>query len=1004
MLEIGEVFAGFTVERLLGQGGMGTVYLARHPRLDRPTALKLLNRDLFADARVRARFEREADLAAQLDHPAIVTVYDRGTEDEQLWISMQYVDGVDAATVDPMTLPPERAVQIVEGVADALDYAHSRGVLHRDVKPANVLLARSSGGQGERVFLTDFGIARLRADSTHLTQQGMFTATLAYASPEQMTGGDLDGGSDQYSLACTLYWLFTGVAPFDSPDPNEIIRGTMHLAPPPLALRRRGLSPALDAVLAAAMAKHPAYRFESCAAFAAAARYALTHTNPPPLPAPPAQPAQGYGGYYPPAPGYAAPVWPAQAPIPPAAHQHRPAAPVPPAAVPPVVPPQAVPPQGVPPQGAPPQGVPPQRAAQSPVPPGAVAPAHPQAPAGGAGPVAGSPAVPGPLAGVQQAGVVGAPQAVGEPGAAFVPGSVGAEDLSAVDAAAPGRSAGGAAGTASDAAESAGAPAGAVGSAGGPALGGAEPASVGGAVGGPAQPGDARGSEPGGAESGSARIASGAAVGDRAPGLAESGSVRGGPGRGDGGSARDAGDVDAAGAEGAGPRVDGGAEGGDGADARPGDGAGQAGAAPGAEGAGSPPGRPEGAGAPDEGSADPRYPSEAVPPAVSATAATRVIPRPSSGAAKESAAAANAAAETTVTPTPVATASTPAGAAPAGSRDTRARSPQEASATAEPRGRGPVAAELAGAAPDAVPGQGDPAPDDAVPRRVGAPGARADSAGAPPGEDAVERSVRGPVVGQAGMGPYGPGPADPHRHGWHVPHLPVPARMSRLRRFGWVVLGLLVLLILALVTALVIVVAGDDDSDDAAAPTPTISEFGGGPGSTGRAAESGDRVFPTLLPASGDSGTGFRGTRCEPVRNARDLRVPTPLQARPMTRAWSCERTGTDPEQLSYTVIEYVSASQASAAAESVPAAVRMSEQKNGVPVMVRRWSVLEPAVTTASPGEYVTAHLVASFPDDPDHAKYLIAARSWGSSGAPGTPRPSAQEEIAAWWGAVTL
>ncbi|MET9216966.1 serine/threonine-protein kinase, partial [Nocardia sp. NPDC003239] len=322
MLDIGEVFAGFTIERMLGQGGMGTVYLARHPRLDRLTALKLLNRDLFADERVRARFEREADLAAGLDHPGIVTVFDRGTEGEQLWISMQYVDGIDAATVDPMALPPERAVQIIEGVADALDYAHGRGVLHRDVKPANILLARSSGGQGERVFLTDFGIARLRADSTHLTQQGMFTATLAYASPEQMTGAELDHRSDQYSLACALYWLLTGVAPFDSPDPNEIIRGTLYLNPPPLALRRQGLPPALDAVLAAAMAKYPAARFDSCAAFAKAARQALTSNTPPSLPRPPANTPTFYppapAGPYPPQPPGYGPT-PAQ-PIPPTPH------------------------------------------------------------------------------------------------------------------------------------------------------------------------------------------------------------------------------------------------------------------------------------------------------------------------------------------------------------------------------------------------------------------------------------------------------------------------------------------------------------------------------------------------------------------------------------------------------------------------------------------------------------------------------------------------------------
>lgn len=290
MLNNGEVFAGFTIERMLGQGGMGSVYLARHPRLPRQTALKLLNRELFADAEVRARFEREADLAAQLDHPNIVAVYDRGTEDEQLWISMQYIDGVDAATVNPQTLPPERAVQIIEGVAGALDYAHGMGVLHRDVKPANIMLARSDSGKRERVFLTDFGIARLREDSTHLTQTGMFTATLAYASPEQMTGAHLDHGSDQYSLACSLYWLLTGTGPFDAANPADIIRGHLQLAPPPVAARRPGVSPALDMVLARAMAKRPADRYPSCGDFAEAARLALTAPQPAYPPQPPFTP------------------------------------------------------------------------------------------------------------------------------------------------------------------------------------------------------------------------------------------------------------------------------------------------------------------------------------------------------------------------------------------------------------------------------------------------------------------------------------------------------------------------------------------------------------------------------------------------------------------------------------------------------------------------------------------------------------------------------------------
>ncbi|MGV9482962.1 serine/threonine-protein kinase, partial [Gordonia aichiensis] len=225
MLDRDDVFAGYTIERLLGRGGMGSVYLARHPRLPRRTAMKLLNRELFDDTEIRARFEREADLVSRLDHPNIVTVYDRGLDDEQLWISMQFIDGIDAASVDPQTLPPARALQIVKETADALDYAHGMGVLHRDVKPANILLARSGAGRGERVYLTDFGIARLRDDTGHLTQTGTFTATLAYASPEQLTGAALDHRSDQYSLACTLYSLLTGSGPFTATNPAAVIQG-----------------------------------------------------------------------------------------------------------------------------------------------------------------------------------------------------------------------------------------------------------------------------------------------------------------------------------------------------------------------------------------------------------------------------------------------------------------------------------------------------------------------------------------------------------------------------------------------------------------------------------------------------------------------------------------------------------------------------------------------------------------------------------------------------------
>lgn len=277
----GASFAGYAIERRLGRGGMGAVYLARHPRLPRWTALKLLNEDLFSDHELRARFEREADLVARLDHPNIVTVFDRGAVDGRLWISMQYVDGIDAAAVDARTLPPDRAVQIVGKIAEALDFAHGRGVLHRDVKPANILLERASDGR-ERVYLTDFGIARALGDAGRLTRTGSFTATLSYASPEQLTGAPMDGRPDQYSLACTLYWLLTGSVPFGSEHPALVIQGHLQHRPPPVSALRPGLPAGLDPVLERAMAKVPAERFASCAAFAAAARHALAA---PPRPA-----------------------------------------------------------------------------------------------------------------------------------------------------------------------------------------------------------------------------------------------------------------------------------------------------------------------------------------------------------------------------------------------------------------------------------------------------------------------------------------------------------------------------------------------------------------------------------------------------------------------------------------------------------------------------------------------------------------------------------------------
>ncbi|MFE9578196.1 serine/threonine-protein kinase [Nocardia sp. NPDC006044] len=280
MLQTGQVFAGYVIKRVLGHGGMGTVYLAQHPRLPRLTALKLLKRELYRETEIRRRFEREADLVAGLDHPNIVTVFDRGTEDEQLWISMQYVPGADASCADVNVLAPGRAVQIISDTAIALDFAHANQVLHRDVKPANILLAKAPIGQPERVLLTDFGIAGVRGSDTTIGSAGSITATLAFGAPEQLMGQPLDDRADQYSLACTLFWLLTGVAPYPGANPAAVVNSHLYAPIPVLSRMRPGLPPELDRVLARAMAKRPADRFADCAEFAAAARHALAAGTP----------------------------------------------------------------------------------------------------------------------------------------------------------------------------------------------------------------------------------------------------------------------------------------------------------------------------------------------------------------------------------------------------------------------------------------------------------------------------------------------------------------------------------------------------------------------------------------------------------------------------------------------------------------------------------------------------------------------------------------------------
>jgi serine/threonine-protein kinase len=213
----GATFAGYTIVRLLGSGGMGEVYLAQHPRLPRRDALKVLPVSVSADNEYRQRFNREADIAAALWHPHIVGVHDRGEFDGQIWISMDYVDGTDAGRMlrerYPDGMPRAEVVATVTAVAQALDYAHERDLLHRDVKPANILLAYPESGD-QRILLADFGIARWVNDISGLTATNMTVGTVSYAAPEQLMGAQLDGRADQYGLAATAFHLLTGAPPF----------------------------------------------------------------------------------------------------------------------------------------------------------------------------------------------------------------------------------------------------------------------------------------------------------------------------------------------------------------------------------------------------------------------------------------------------------------------------------------------------------------------------------------------------------------------------------------------------------------------------------------------------------------------------------------------------------------------------------------------------------------------------------------------------------------------
>lgn len=266
-------FAGYKIVRPLGAGGMGEVYLAQHPRLPRNDALKLLGSNVSSDPVFRERFLREADLACRLWHPHIVGVHDRGEYEGHLWISMDFVDGDDAGSLIarryPNGMPRDLVIAIVTAVASALDYAHKQGLLHRDVKPANIMITNADDPEQRRILLTDFGIAKPFDDASGLTATNITVGTIDYTAPEQLTGQDVDGRADQYALAATSYHLLTGTPPYRDSNPAVVIGRHLNNEPPSLAVKRPELA-ALDPVLATALAKDPNSRFATCSDFARA--------------------------------------------------------------------------------------------------------------------------------------------------------------------------------------------------------------------------------------------------------------------------------------------------------------------------------------------------------------------------------------------------------------------------------------------------------------------------------------------------------------------------------------------------------------------------------------------------------------------------------------------------------------------------------------------------------------------------------------------------------------
>jgi serine/threonine protein kinase len=276
----GTTVAGYRIVERAGSGGMGVVYRAEETGLGgRPVALKLLPPALASDPDFRARFLREMRVAAAIDHPNIVPIYRAGEDRGLLYLAMRYVHAADLRGVLAAEgrLEPGRALAILDQVARALDAAHARGLVHRDVKPGNILLAPPVlDGDPEHVYLVDFGLARSDSDDRSLGGAGSFLGTPRYAAPEQAAGRPVDGRADGYALGCVLYECLTGQPPFPGGSGEAVLLAHLEATPPRVTALRPDLPPAIDHVVAQAMAKAPADRFPTCRILITAARQALT--------------------------------------------------------------------------------------------------------------------------------------------------------------------------------------------------------------------------------------------------------------------------------------------------------------------------------------------------------------------------------------------------------------------------------------------------------------------------------------------------------------------------------------------------------------------------------------------------------------------------------------------------------------------------------------------------------------------------------------------------------